>query len=653
MRTNHRTRAAPRRAAPRGLAACLCLALLLGACDAEARVRIATAVPALMTAMPAVSSQDGTPAPLARRADDGGRYAGIGMARDGGLGSLARGHIVPAAPRREAPGFGGAAPEHILFTFGGSRDAGAAIPDILDPRAPQLRIYPIERLRDIDPAVSGVVDDLARLLTARPRELTDDVPVFPIYNAAQVLQTQLEYLDFANASGVRFVTAYAAQLAPVTNENLIYAFQGLTRDGRYYIAFTYPLASGALPMGAFDTPATRDPDAFYKTYDAYLAETVNQLNDLKPGDFNPGLGLLDQFILSLDVAPVEPLPPPSVAPQAAAMPRPAVAFKADPALAVSPDPLVIPPSPAGAGDRAGEGVPGHTVFTFGDVTQPGLLNARDPQLRIFPAPEYAAVDPGIRGAIGALKTLLAARPARITSTLPLLPVLPGRQILHAQVKYLNFKSGSGVRFVTTYGRDVAPVTAADVFYTFQGVTFDGQWLVTLIYPVTAAALPQSFADTPAAKDLVAFARDYDRYVTDTTKLLDGLKVSAFDPRLDMLDRFAQSLDVTSAEPGAEAQAAPRQPSAGPGSLAPSSEAAQEWTARSTGVVNVRAGPGLAHAALTKLQPDELVYLVERNDDGSWIRVRLEYGIIGWVDARLLKTDVKLKTLPVAPPAPRQ
>ena len=70
--------------------------------------------------------------------------------------------------------------------------------------------------------------------------------------------------------------------------------------------------------------------------------------------------------------------------------------------------------------------------------------------------------------IADLKNLLATKPAVITGSIPVLPVIPAAQVFHVKPQYLDFKNGSGVGFVTYYSQAVNPITAKDLFYTFQG-----------------------------------------------------------------------------------------------------------------------------------------------------------------------------------------
>ena len=171
-----------------------------------------------------------------------------------------------------------------------------------------------------------------------------------------------------------------------------------------------------------------------------------------------------------------------------------------------------------------------------EYTDPGLT-----QVLIYKAAEWANLDPSIAQEIADLKALLAAKPAVITDSIPVLPPIPAAQVFHAQTRYLDFQNGSGVGFVTHYAQDVSPVTAERLFYTFQGLTNDGQYVVVVLAPVTTALLPaQANMDGPTYDE---FAKNYETYLTDLVAQLDGLLPAAYTPDLTLIDELVKSIEI--------------------------------------------------------------------------------------------------------------
>jgi mannosyl-glycoprotein endo-beta-N-acetylglucosaminidase len=65
-------------------------------------------------------------------------------------------------------------------------------------------------------------------------------------------------------------------------------------------------------------------------------------------------------------------------------------------------------------------------------------------------------------------------------------------------------------------------------------------------------------------------------------------------------------------------------------------------------LNVRAGAGPSHAVVTTIEWGTWVFLLGRNQDGSWLKIRLENGWEGWVSSLYMVpfTDETFTTLPV-------
>jgi putative hemolysin len=174
--------------------------------------------------------------------------------------------------------------------------------------------------------------------------------------------------------------------------------------------------------------------------------------------------------------------------------------------------------------------------TAEEYTDPGLT-----QVLIYKTAEWANLDPSMAQEIANLKALLAAKPAVITDSIPVLPPIPAAQVFHAQTRYLDFQNGSGVGFVTHYAQDVSPVTAERLFYTFQGLTNDGQYVVVVLSPVTTALLPaQANMDGPTYDE---FAKNYETYLTDLVAQLDGLLPAAYTPDLTLIEELVKSIEI--------------------------------------------------------------------------------------------------------------
>jgi hypothetical protein len=193
-------------------------------------------------------------------------------------------------------------PQHLSFTFlNGYADTEPLLKrqQLNLETMPQIVIYPAAAYSAMHHLARVQIEQLQALLATRPSTPGGLLPYLPLHNASQVFHSQVAYLAFANGAGVRYVTAFSQEASPVTNQQLIYTFQGLTEDGRYYVAAFFPVTTAVLP----DTIQVDDWEAFSVNYATYVAETKAALNDLTPHDFAPDFSLLDAVVASLQVEP--------------------------------------------------------------------------------------------------------------------------------------------------------------------------------------------------------------------------------------------------------------------------------------------------------------------------------------------------------------
>ncbi len=170
---------------------------------------------------------------------------------------------------------------------------------------PAIRIYPVEAYIAMDPFIGDLVTELQALLDSQ-NPSPDNIPFLPIWGAAQMMRTQVQYLEFENGRGIRFITQYGQAIMPVNSESTFYAFMGLTDDGRYILSGVLPIAHPSLYPTAASEPEG-GWDAFIENYETYLNETETHLNDAPPESFLPGLGMLDAMMETFLIPP-ETLP---------------------------------------------------------------------------------------------------------------------------------------------------------------------------------------------------------------------------------------------------------------------------------------------------------------------------------------------------------
>ena len=156
--------------------------------------------------------------------------------------------------------------------------------------------------------------------------------------------------------------------------------------------------------------------------------------------------------------------------------------------------------PARAG-QSGPLQPEHLQFSMAAVE-----DFDTPQLLIYPVAQYRALSDEAAAQIDALQTLLRDQPADPAGPLPLLPLLDAVTSFHTAPAYLDFRNGRGLGYVVRADHDHSLQTAETVYYTFQGLTDNGDYLITAFFPLAGEDLEsetliqlQSTGTTTAAK----------------------------------------------------------------------------------------------------------------------------------------------------------
>jgi hypothetical protein len=209
----------------------------------------------------------------------------------------------------------------------------------------------------------------------------------------------------------------------------------------------------------------------------------------------------------------------------------------DPALASGYSCETIPESPYEM-----ELYPAHTELTL----QGYLLTDKffEPHISIYPVGAYTALLPDfIPERVSALQALIGGA-APGTDSLPFLPTFNAGQVFHAQYQGVPFANGRGIRFITLYAQYTAPINNHDLFYTFQGLTHDGQYWVSLIMPITHAILPASSENPPGGMSWEDFSNNYGTYIADITNQLNAQPASSFFPNIADLDALVSSITIT-------------------------------------------------------------------------------------------------------------
>jgi hypothetical protein len=131
------------------------------------------------------------------------------------------------------------------------------------------------------------------------------------------------------------------------------------------------------------------------------------------------------------------------------------------------------------------------------------------------------------------------------SALPFLPWTNAKQTLCAQPKVIEFGAGKGIRYLAYYAQDPSPALDSQIFYTFQGISDDGQFYVAAFFPVQTGIFPTQPPACPRCGDPT-----YDPFVewaavlTEQLSQLNAQAEDDFSPSLLRLDELVKSITIS-------------------------------------------------------------------------------------------------------------
>lgn len=220
-----------------------------------------------------------------------------------------------------------------------------------------------------------------------------------------------------------------------------------------------------------------------------------------------------------------------------------ISFTLDPTIAASASGQTLPEKKGEAGGPYWEALPEHVKISLTGYPLAGTM--LEPVVYVYPVEDFRRVSELAAKEIDDLKLILAEKPAgaeTANAQIPFLPIWNAAQTFHSNAQYLDFQNGSGVRFLAEYAQYPAPVNNHDLFYTFQGLTADGRFVVSVILPISHPSLPES-ADALSINELDTIAQNYSDHRAQMAALLMGSPNDAFLPNLEKLDEMMMSLRI--------------------------------------------------------------------------------------------------------------
>jgi hypothetical protein len=256
-----------------------------------------TEIPAALTPIPATLAPNATP---------NGVEVSVGplsLVLSSGLAGGVRGSQVPRNEGQDLPDWD-LTPGHIILKLEGYLLQGKS-------HEPQIYVYPAQAYAEMVPSAFESIRRLDNIVsTSGGPMINDQLPAVPFFNGQQSFASNIQLLSFQNGGGVRFLTEYAQYAVSANNHDLFYHFQGVTRDGAYYIIAILPISNpmlaetsdggAVLPTGGVPYPYFADPEADMQ---AYFTSVIDVLNATPSEAFSPTMDKLDLLIQSMRITP--------------------------------------------------------------------------------------------------------------------------------------------------------------------------------------------------------------------------------------------------------------------------------------------------------------------------------------------------------------
>ncbi len=187
---------------------------------------------------------------------------------------------------------------------------------------------------------------------------------------------------------------------------------------------------------------------------------------------------------------------------------------------------------------------GLNFFGFGQAVGVPIDTVYPPRIRVYPVRSFAYY--GYDRDLDQLRSLLAegnpdlsvyAVPpaAGAPRTLPFLPTANAAQVFRAQPALVAFQGGRGVRYLTHYAQGLVPITRREVWYTFQGLTDDGKFYVSVTFPIRIEDLPETVPADFNPPDPLTYLQEQFAVVQNAGNI---------QPSLSLLDSIVSSIAVT-------------------------------------------------------------------------------------------------------------
>ena len=166
-----------------------------------------------------------------------------------------------------------------------------------------------------------------------------------------------------------------------------------------------------------------------------------------------------------------------------------------------------------------------------------------PKIDVYPVQRFNEILPDvIPTKVAELQALIGGGPTG-DKGLPLLPNFNAGQEFFTKYKVISFGSVNGIRFLTQYSQFVDPINNNEFFYTFQGLTGDGNYWISAILPISNPTLPADGKNPPNGQSWDDFNNNFSTYITALSTQLNTQPPENYSPTITVLDALVASIRI--------------------------------------------------------------------------------------------------------------
>jgi LPXTG-motif cell wall-anchored protein len=233
-------------------------------------------------------------------------FNGVTFTYDASLAGSVVPKLVPETIATPNMAYWMAQPQHIEFNFTDFHGSNT------QPLPSTIYVFPVRSdYRSLTPGdnrdfwlqtvqtLHGILSSQANLRTVAEQSSTSPnqpprLPYLPVINADSIVTGKAGYLSFGNGSGIHYLVHVTQNVSPPDSNSVLYTFQGLTSDGRYYVAADFPAFPTSIPP--IDPLQGNDVRAYY-------LNLMNRFDSISNDAYTPNLDSLDKMLSSLSVHP--------------------------------------------------------------------------------------------------------------------------------------------------------------------------------------------------------------------------------------------------------------------------------------------------------------------------------------------------------------